>query len=269
MPVDLSEQSVLDALRGRFGRPLRYVEQIGSTNTEALAWAAAGAPEGALVVTDHQTGGKGRWGRSWFSAPGQLLQWSLVLRPRLEARELGRLVQVAGVACARGIEAVTPLRVSLKWPNDVTVERRKLAGILLESRLVGNTLDAVVVGVGINVGWTGETLPTDIAASATSLRVELADAAKVPPRAVLLAAVLEELERAYAQLHHDASDVVAEARSRSEIVGRRIRVTWAGGGTTEGTGIHLSADGELYVRSDDGGTVVVTTGEVEQVRPLT
>ncbi|MFP5351825.1 MAG: biotin--[acetyl-CoA-carboxylase] ligase, partial [Actinomycetota bacterium] len=108
-PGDLSQATVEESLGGAFGSPLRFCEEIGSTNTEALAWAKQGAPEGALVVTNHQTQGRGRWGRSWSSAPGKLLQFSLVLRPAMEPGHLGLVTTALGVACAQAIEALCGL----------------------------------------------------------------------------------------------------------------------------------------------------------------
>ncbi|MDQ3940065.1 MAG: biotin--[acetyl-CoA-carboxylase] ligase, partial [Actinomycetota bacterium] len=135
----LSAERIDDALRGRFGRPLRYHESIDSTNRDALEWAAAGAPEGAVVTTDHQTAGRGRWGRSWSSTPGRLLQLSVILRPGLPVTDAGVVTTAVGLACAESVDELTGVPAQIKWPNDVTVGGRKLAGILVESVVTGAT----------------------------------------------------------------------------------------------------------------------------------
>src|SRR5918996_4001047 len=115
MGGDLDQRMLERVLAGIAG-PVRYVEETGSTNSDALEWAAEGAPEGALVVAEYQTAGHGRWGRSWESPPGSALLFSLILRPGPDT--IGLLTTLAGVSCAAGIDAATGLEPGLKWPND-------------------------------------------------------------------------------------------------------------------------------------------------------
>jgi BirA family biotin operon repressor/biotin-[acetyl-CoA-carboxylase] ligase len=263
MADDLSLKSIQATLTGRFGKPLRYLDVTGSTNADAVAWAADGAPEGALVVADHQTAGRGRWGRTWLSEPGRALLFSLVLRPRRPVASMGLLTTVAGVACAEGIEEVTGLPARIKWPNDVTMTSRKLAGILVESRSAGSNLDVAVVGVGINVGW-GDYLQGDLAESATSIAVELERLGRtdVPPRREVLVAVLSSLERLY---RADAEDVLRAASLKSDVLGRRVRVKFPDGSSLDGVATRLLQSGALEV--DVAGTLrAVRMGEIEQVR---
>jgi BirA family biotin operon repressor/biotin-[acetyl-CoA-carboxylase] ligase len=165
---------------GPFGAGVRWHARVGSTNDDAAAWAAAGAPEGALVVADEQTDGRGRRGRSWTSPPGAGLYMSVVFRPPPTL-----LTIVAGVATARGIREATGVPVTLKWPNDVIVEEevigsaftggpaaaprrwRKVAGILAEATTSGNELQFIVLGIGVNL--RSSDWPTEVAARATSL----------------------------------------------------------------------------------------------------
>lgn len=172
-------------LKGRFGRPYRYLERCESTQREL----PPEAPEGAVVATDEQTAGRGRLGRPWFAAPGTSLLFSVNLRPAVETARLPQLSIVAGVASAEAIRRVTGLEPEIKLPNDLLVGRRKLAGILAEARE-----ERVVLGIGVNVNVALEDLPVGVDVEPTSLLAELG----VPvDRARLLAAILLELERRY------------------------------------------------------------------------
>ncbi len=260
---DLNAATIEAALRGRLGRPLRYLDETASTNSEALGWAQAGAPEGALVVAGHQTAGRGRWGREWFSPPGISLTFSLILRPALDPPSAGLLTAAVGVACAVGIGSSSDLRPRLKWPNDVMLDGRKVAGILLESRVEAGRIRAVVAGVGVNVK-TLTNAPTDVAQRATSI----ADYVERPPSpAVLLAAILAGLE----DLYRDAAGagfaerVIEEATGLSDVLGRGVIVRFAGGGSLEGRAERLTPRGELEVRTEDA-LVTVHSGEIERLR---
>ncbi len=181
----LRPDAVEPRLQGRFGRPYRYLERCESTQREL----EPDAPEGAVVVAEEQTAGRGRLGRPWIAAPGTSLLFSLNLRPAVETRRLPELSIVAGLASAEAIRQVTGLRPEIKLPNDLLVDERKLAGILAEARE-----ERVVLGIGINVNVPPEELPTGVDRKATSLLAELG----VPvDRAELLAMILLELERRY------------------------------------------------------------------------
>ncbi|MGH2694066.1 MAG: biotin--[acetyl-CoA-carboxylase] ligase [Actinomycetota bacterium] len=256
----LTADAVTAALMGRFGDPLRYFDAVGSTNTIALEWAADGAPEGAVVVADHQTAGRGRWGRAWMSEPGGALQFSLVLRPRLGLDRLGVLGLALGVASAEGIERATSLHTKLKWPNDVLVHGRKLVGILVETRVTGARLDAAIAGIGINVNWTPDENATSVAAE-----MERLDLGEVPARAHLLAHVLAAIEDVYPLVEERASEIVARAEERSEFLGGEIVVRFSDGTTERGVATRLLPDGALEVESD-GVARAIEVAEVQQVR---
>lgn len=263
MTDELSEAVLARAL-GESGRAFRFFEQIGSTNTEALRWAVEGAPGGALVVTDHQTAGRGRWGRSWSSAPGQLLQFSVVLRPSLPLERAGLLTTAVGVACAEGIEAASGLPTTIKWPNDVRINGRKVCGILLETHVVGSRLEAAVAGVGVNVGWKRDEIPDELRETATSVRAE--SDGEVPSRADLLVTILGAFERWAPGLHGIADALLAAATQRSDVLGSDVRVRLSDGTETLGRADRLTPTGELEVTGSDG-TRTISVGEVEQLRP--
>ena len=185
MTDSLSPEAVEPRLRGRFGRPYEYVASTPSTQlllpTEA--------PEGALVATGEQTAGRGRLGRRWLAPAGTSLLCSLQLRPAIASERLPELTGVASLACAEAIAALTGVEPKLKFPNDVLVGDRKLAGILAEARD-----GRVVLGIGVNVNVPAEELPQEVDRPATSVLVETG---RELDRAELLAELLERLERRY------------------------------------------------------------------------
>ena len=269
MKGDLSQAAVERALQGDLGADLRVLQVTESTQRDALEWEREGAPHGALVVTDHQRAGRGRWGRGWVSEPGESLQFSLVLRPELPALQAGLLTTAIGIGVAEGVAEVSGLPTRLKWPNDVTVRGRKLAGILLESRVAAGMIDAAVAGVGVNVGWSCAELPPAIAERATSVACELEriGGGPGPGRAELLGAVLRRVESAYAMAVHPAGarEIMKRATAMSDVIGRRVRVTLANGARVEGEAVRLLPSGALEVTS--GGEVdAFEAGEVEHIR---
>jgi BirA family biotin operon repressor/biotin-[acetyl-CoA-carboxylase] ligase len=181
----LSPQAVEPLLRGRFGRPYEHVVSTPSTQLLLLP----DAPEGALVAAEQQTAGRGRLGRRWLTPVGTSLLCSLQLRPAIASERLPELTGVAARACADAIAALTGLEPELKFPNDVLVGGRKVAGVLAEARE-----ERVVLGIGVNVNVPADELPQEVDLPATSLLVETG---RELDRAELLAELLERLERRY------------------------------------------------------------------------
>jgi BirA family biotin operon repressor/biotin-[acetyl-CoA-carboxylase] ligase len=182
---DLTSELVTPLLRSRLGTPYRFVDECASTQRLI----GEDDPEGTTVVTDHQTHGRGRLGRVWEDVPGRSILMSVLLRPRAPMPLWPELSLVAGEAVALALRAETGIDATLRYPNDVVVAGRKLAGILPEARS-----GRVVLGIGVNVNHEAAELPTDTAKPPTSLRVELG---RPVERAPLLAAILAELERGY------------------------------------------------------------------------
>jgi BirA family biotin operon repressor/biotin-[acetyl-CoA-carboxylase] ligase len=208
MPLSLADDVQERLSTDRFGREMRGFEEVGSTNTKAAEWAREGAPEGSVVVTEYQSDGRGRHGRTWDAQKGQNLMFSVVLRPMFEADRLGLITVAASVAVAEAIDAfVSPHQAVLKWPNDVLLEGRKTCGMLLESSITG-TQDAeiVVLGVGLNVNQTQ--FPDALVDTATSLRLTTGRAV---PRVPLFARLLERLEIQYNTVRDGSSERVKQA----------------------------------------------------------
>ncbi|MBI5479860.1 MAG: biotin--[acetyl-CoA-carboxylase] ligase [Deltaproteobacteria bacterium] len=242
----------------RFGRELRALERVGSTNDEAAAWARAGAPEGALVLAETQEHGRGRVGRRWHSPPGENLYLSLVLRPPRPPHELPPLTLAAGLAVF-DVCAARGLRPELKWPNDVLLGGKKVAGVLTEMSSEAERVLHVVIGLGLNVN--GTKFPAELRERATSLR--LASGPGAPPlgRAALLCDLLLRLEARYHEfLDRGPAAVVAAFRERWAGRGRAVRVQ-AGDAVLRGVAQDVDDGGALLVAR--GGAIErVLSGEV-------
>jgi BirA family biotin operon repressor/biotin-[acetyl-CoA-carboxylase] ligase len=239
----------------RFGRAMRGFETVGSTNTEATEWARDGAAEGSVVVTEYQSAGRGRHGRTWDAQKGQNLMFSMVLRPELEADRLGLITVAASVAVAEAIDAfVSPHRATLKWPNDVLLEGRKTCGMLLESSLSGQqAAEVVVLGVGLNVNQTA--FPEALADTATSLRLTTG---RPVPRATLFARLLRQLEDRYDAVQAGDDAAVRDAfHDRFDALHEQVSFRVPGTGRTiAGTVQGITETGALRLRTPDGPEII-------------
>ena len=196
---------------------IRWYDSIPSTMDEAAALAAAGAAHGVVVAARHQTAGRGRRGATWQSPPDAGLYFSLIARPS-EIAPVALMSLAAGVAVRDGIAATTGLQAELKWPNDVLVGRRKLAGILAEGHAIGTPGQAVVIGVGANLRPAAYS--ADVTARATSIEGELG---RSIDRDAVFAAIVDGLLRCLALLEHDAGDILQAWRAASPTaVGTRV-----------------------------------------------
>jgi BirA family biotin operon repressor/biotin-[acetyl-CoA-carboxylase] ligase len=209
-----------------------------------------------VVVADFQRAGRGRLGRTWQAAPGASLLVSVLLRP--PARLATRVVVAAGLALSDAVERVAGVPAGLKWPNDLVVGDRKLAGILAEADMAGAE-PAVVVGLGCNVNW--ETLPADLAATATACNLE---AGRPVDRDELLDAFLAALDTRLDALAEPT--LLADYRARLVTFGQRVRAETAGGVVT-GTAVDVGGTGELVVETERGERVTIVAGDVVRLRP--
>jgi len=230
---------------GAVASTVHFFPSIGSTNDVALSLPA----EGVVVIADEQTAGRGRRGHTWFSPPGSGLYVSIVLAPARARHDPARATQLltlaVGVALSAGIEAATGLRTDLKWPNDVFVQRRKLAGILAES--TGRPGGPVVVGYGINVGPMA--YPPELRDRATSLETELG---RSPDRFIVLAETLAAIASRYGDLLNGRFDAILDAWRASAPNASGARVSWTQpSGTRTGVTAGIDASGALLVRVGD------------------
>ena len=255
---ELSAERILAELDTLFvGRNLIYLDETGSTNDRARHAAEAGAPEGTLVVTDHQTAGRGRFERRWAAPPGSSLLMSLLFRPTLPPQQVQRLTMICGLAAVDAVSRVTGLQVGLKWPNDVVAAGAKLGGILTELQVQGSQVAHVVVGIGLNVNLDPAQLPGDLLLPATSLSYELD---RFVPRLPLLLTFLHGVEQRYLSLVEGVSPHI-EWASRLVTVGQPVSVSTSGT-VLEGVAEAVDADGALLVRLPEGRLERVTSADV-------
>jgi BirA family biotin operon repressor/biotin-[acetyl-CoA-carboxylase] ligase len=242
---------------------VEVVASTGSTNADLLE---RGGPEGQVLVAEEQTAGRGRIGRSWVSVPGASLTFSVLVRPAsVPPARRGWLPLLTGVAVASAVRSAAAVKADLKWPNDVLVGGRKLAGILAEQSPDGS---AVVIGVGLNVATPEGSLPVSPSGlPATSLLVEGA----VIDREPLLTELLRHLERWYQAFRADPdplrTGLLDEYRSLCGTLGRAVRVELPAGRMLTGTAEGIDPDGRLLVRADETATVTpVSAGDVIHLR---
>ncbi|WP_378147505.1 biotin--[acetyl-CoA-carboxylase] ligase [Cnuibacter sp. UC19_7] len=254
---------------------LEWLERTGSTNADLVAWAsgpaAADWPDLSVVATDDQTEGRGRLGRVWIAPPGRTLAVSVLVRPApatVAPAVIGLLPLISGVAMTSVVrELVRPEdgdrpATGMKWPNDVLIGGRKVAGILGEALPDGR---GAVIGAGLNLTLSDDELPTPVS---TSLALEGVDELSTD---AVLAAYLRELATRYHDLvaaggDAERSGLLAAARELSATLGRRVRVELPDGAVREGTAVALDALGRLEVEETGGGRLIVSAGDITHLR---
>ena len=230
-----------------FGRKIFTYDSIDSTNTCAKTLASNGAKEGAVVITDHQTAGRGRLGRTWFAEPGSSLLFSIIIRPTLTINNVGLLPFFAAVSIALAIEKVTNMQCECKWPNDILLNGRKCCGILMESAFQQNKLDYVIIGIGLNVNQN--IFLSKLEGKATSLSNE--NGVEFDRRNIFCH-IMSSLESLYTEVSRgDFKSVLMEWKARTAIFGKQITLTQAAD-VIDGTAIALADDGGLVVETAKG-----------------
>ena len=269
--MSMAEPIWLGALRrglqGRtVGGMLRWLPRTPSTNDAAREWLDRGGPDGLVVIADGQSAARGRRGRRWISPEGCGLYLSVGLRPDLAGASAARLMLLGAVATAETLRALN-LRAEIRWPNDIDVNGRKIAGVLAESRIDGERVSSAVLGIGVNLRHGVADFPPELHGHATSVLLERGPA---PTQTMVTAKLLERLETWYARL--DAAESCGDSlvdRWRELAPGHHgARVTVDGEGERfDGVTRGLGPDGALLVQPDDGKLVAVRLGELVRVRP--
>ena len=252
------------------GKRIFYHRRISSTMDEAERLAIGGVEEGAVILSEEQTGGRGRFQRQWISQPGNLYV-SIVLRPSLQG--LPYVSMICGVAAARAIRKSTGLMPTIKWPNDVRIGGKKVCGILVQNTLQDNHVQYAIVGIGVNVSL--DPIAVGLGDIATSLNIE---AGRTVDRQALLRRLLQELDDLYLPLRgplgvtsstdpRNASrdptleGAISEWRSLLETLGQRVTVRW-GEEVYSGLAEDVDGVGNLLLRTPDGGLLTLPAGEV-------
>lgn len=230
------------------GRRAYFLPEVVSTNEIALEMASRGEPEGALVIAETQTHGKGRLRRFWFSPPGVGLWFSLILRPGSPPMEVLGYTFTCGIAIASAIQAATGLEIRLNWPNDLTIEDKKVGGILIEGKISGNRMEHLILGIGLNVNNEEESFPPEIRPSAASLRMLVR---KEVPRLPLLLNILKELELSYFRFRKEGlSAMIREGKRRCATLGKAVTIL-QGETRISGTAIDINEKGALVLELAD------------------
>jgi BirA family biotin operon repressor/biotin-[acetyl-CoA-carboxylase] ligase len=264
-PADVARALAGVAARaGAFGRRMLWLESAASTNDVAARLAESGAEEGTTVVAEMQTAGRGRLGRVWFSPPGAGLYVSVIVRPRpsisSDEHPATLLTLAAGVAIAEAVRAATGLPAEIKWPNDVVIARRKLAGILAEAAVQGSSPQFVVLGFGVNLQPAA--YPPELGSRVTSIEAETSQPVD---RARVLAEILAAISARYGDLREGRFDAILTAWRRLAVALPGARVEWdSAAGIVRGRAEGIDRQGALLVNVD-GKIERVVAGEVRWV----
>jgi BirA family biotin operon repressor/biotin-[acetyl-CoA-carboxylase] ligase len=262
LPLDL--KSIRQRLAAqRLGTEFHYFAEIGSTNTYARRLAEQGARDGELVIADSQTEGRGRLGRHWVSPPNVNLYLSFVLRPKLPPARAPQITLMAAVALAETLKFFLPVPPSIKWPNDIIVDGKKLAGILTEVTCGTDSVEFVILGIGVNVNYPVALMPEEIRECATSVLIECQN--KVS-REDLLQRLIQDLDRCYGEIEENG---FAPLAPRWEAYfgwrGQRVRIELLDQ-IVFGIAKGIDRDGALVLEDAQGRVQRVIAGDVTLVR---
>ena len=242
-----------------FGHTVHLFASTTSTNDIAKTLAQQGAPEGTIVLADHQTQGRGRQGRTFASPGGVGIYLSLILRPGSDPQRLPPLTLATAVATAEALIAYSGLPIRLKWPNDVLIHDKKVAGILCEAVLSAAASPLIIVGIGINVNTALADFPPDLHTQVTSLALAAGHHWPRQPLVALLLAQLEQIYRVFQQ--PDMATIRQRWLHYGQVIGRQVQYTHATAPVVA-TVVDLDADGALLVQHDDGLQHRLVAGEV-------
>jgi BirA family biotin operon repressor/biotin-[acetyl-CoA-carboxylase] ligase len=258
----LDEDRLRDRLPiGWIGDDFFYYQTVGSTSSEAVQLAESGAPHGTLVLADSQTAGVGRGGRQWITLPGAALAFSLILRPsHLGADQWLRLFGLGAVSVAETLSGIG-LRAEIKWPNDLLIAGKKVAGILVNSTWTGERVDYSVLGIGLNI--TPEAIPDDALLDFPAISVEKVLGHSIE-REDLLIAILANVEAQYEKF--DKPEFMDDWQSKLAYLDQEVVITKADGDVT-GKLIGLTPKGELKLITTTGRELVVDLGDI-RLRPI-
>ncbi|WP_272037254.1 biotin--[acetyl-CoA-carboxylase] ligase [Paenibacillus sp. JJ-100] len=242
-----------------FGRKAVMLGSTLSTQGDIQKLAEEGEAEGAVVFAEEQTGGRGRFGRKWFSPPGKGIWMSVLLRPELPLHHTPQLTLLTGVAVCRAVRACTGAEAGIKWPNDLLIDGRKMCGILLESALEDHEVRYCIAGIGVDANFDPQDYPEDLRQIATSIKIETGQTVN---RTELAAAILTELEHLYFLYQKEGFGVISSLwEALSVSLNRKITVTNPHG-VIEGTAVGLDPSGALIVEGPDGERELIVSGEV-------
>ncbi len=243
----------------RIGKKIHYLSEIDSTNIYARRRAEEGGQEGEIVIAEAQTQGRGRLGRRWVSPPHLNLYMSVILRPKLPPNQAPQITLMSAVALAETVQSFVPFAPEIKWPNDIKIGGRKLAGVLTESSCETDRVHFVILGIGVNVNFPWELMPESIRQSATSLMVL---AQKPVDRADFACRLILNLDQCYGELEDQGFSPIARRWEKFfQLRGKKVRVDMAGQ-SAFGTAMGLDREGALILEGDGGAFKKIIAGDV-------
>jgi BirA family transcriptional regulator, biotin operon repressor / biotin---[acetyl-CoA-carboxylase] ligase len=253
-------RSVLDTQW--LGKVVHYFEKIDSSNEEAYRLALKGASEGEIVIAESQDKGRGRLGRVWVSPPFLNLYVSVILRPPIPPDQASLITLVTAVAAAEAIHVFSGLRPTIKWPNDIFLAGRKIAGLLNEIHSETDRIHFVVLGIGVNLNMDDGQFPEPLRSTATSLRIELGTTVS---RKLFLRSLLGVLEKWYEVFLREGSGPVLEAwREWAQIRGKPVKIS-SFGQILFGRALDIDGEGKLIVETESGERKRIVAGDVEVI----
>jgi BirA family biotin operon repressor/biotin-[acetyl-CoA-carboxylase] ligase len=263
-PDLLTPSEIRPSLRTKWmGKAIHHFHSMDSTNSKAYQLALQGAEEGEIVVAESQKKGRGRLGRKWFSPPSSNLYLSVILRPEIPPQQASLMTLMAAVATAGAIHRFSGLQPMIKWPNDILLKNRKVAGLLNEIHSETDRIHFVILGIGVNLNMDEKMFSKEIRSLATSLKREMGQSVS---RKAFLQTLLEELEMWYETfLREGAAPVLKAWRDRAKIHGRPVKVTSFREVLT-GTAIDVDSDGALILETKEGERKRVVAGDIEYAR---
>lgn len=241
------------------GKDIRYYNTIDSTNNKAKELGNSGAKEGTVVISEEQTGGRGRLGRTWVSPKFKGIWMSIILRPDIEPMEASKITQIGAAAVCMSINKLG-LKATIKWPNDIVLNKKKVCGILTEMSGELNKINYIVMGIGINVNIESEDFPGDIKDIATSIKIESGDSVK---RKELVSSILNNFENLYEEFINSGTikESLAICKENSALIGNDVKIIKRNE-EVFARAIGLTEDGELIVEYNDGKVDKIVSGEV-------
>lgn len=248
----------------RLGSRIHYFPEVDSTNVHARKLAQEGASEGEIVIAESQTQGKGRMGRSWVSPPYLNLYLSVILRPKLSPIHASQITLMAAVALAETVQSFIPFPPEIKWPNDIMIGGKKLAGILTESSCERDRLLFVILGIGVNVNFPLSLMPETIQESATSMMILTQ---KPVDRVAFTSRLIQNLNRCYGDLEDQGFSLIARRwESFFRLRGKRIRVEMMDQAIL-GKAVGIDGDGALILEDEQGALKRIVAGDLIPMEP--
>lgn len=243
------------------GKNIVYYDAVRSTNTLAAEMAFDNCPEGTVVIAEKQLSGKGRMGRQWYSPSGKGVWMSIVLRPNISPEHAPFITIIAALAVYFSLERKYSIKAGIKWPNDLIVSDKKISGILTEMNAELERVNHIIVGIGVNANFCENDFPSSIEDIATSMKIILG---KDIPRKELAIAILSNFETLYfdAFKKEERKRLISLYKDRTITLGNKVKALYKGE-IIEGEAIDITDSGELLIKTDDGETKKIFSGEVE------